>query len=151
MSTNSQHIRWVARFFILFYLLLISGTGNTFFWCKDAEASSHLESNLSGTCWFPCLSESEDYLPYESSFNASLTSSSDMGDCVDSPAHSSVITRTNQNILKSKSTVTDINTPNFPFILAKCLNAEYSGSTSLTHQLPPRQTLAALRTVVLLH
>ncbi len=151
MSTSSPHMRWVVRFFILFYLLLITSTGNTFFWCKDAEASSHLESNLSGTCWLPCLSESEDDSSYENALNTSLTFFSDLGACVDSPAHSSVITRTNQNILKSKSTVADINTPNFSFTLTKCLNAEYSGNTSLTHQLPPRQTLAALRTVVLLH
>lgn len=151
MLANSLQTKWVARSLVLIYLLLITSTGNAFFWCQDAENYSHLESNPSGTCWTPCNPEAEKQKCNEQTSKASAAISSDLGDCFDSPAYSSVITPSNQNRPKSKATVIDINTPNPPFILAKRLSAESLGNPLHVHQLPPRQALTALRTVALLH
>lgn len=151
MLKNSLHTKWVACFFVLIYLLLITSTGNAFFWCKDAETNPHLEFNLSGKCWTPCITEPEEQQRYEQTSSTNVVFSSTTDDCVDSPAYSSVVTSSNQNRSKNKVTITDINTPSLPIILAKRLSAESLGNLSPAHQLPPRQALTALRTVVLLH
>ena len=149
MLKSSLHTNWVVRVFVLIYLALITSTGNAFFWCQGAEATSHLEANLSGNCWTPCPPESNrhqcDELPAESS----ATFSSAIGDCFDSPAIASIITPSNQNNPKSKATVADINTPDPSFILANGLSAEGLENPPLVHKLPPRQALTALLTIVL--
>jgi hypothetical protein len=151
MLLRSLHTKRAARFFVLIYLLLITVTGNAFFWCTDAESSPHLESSLSGKCWMPCPSEPEERQRNEPTSNPSVAFSSDLGDCVDSPVYSSVITPSNQHRPKSKITETGIKTANSSFLLAKSLGAVCLGNPSLARQLPPRQALAVLRTVVLLH
>ena len=151
MLTNSLYTKWAVRFFVLIYLMLITSTGNAFFWCMDAETSPHLESNLSGKCWTPCSFEPEESQGNEQTSNAGAAFSSGMHGCVDSPALSSVITPTKQNNPKSKHSITDVNKLNSTFFLAKCLLADSLEKPFLAHQLPFRQTMAALRTVVLLH
>jgi len=142
--------KWVAQLFLCIYLLLITSTGNTFFWCMDAETNLHLESNSGGKCWTPCLSESEEHQVNEQAPNASGALSSDLGDCFDSPAYSSVTTHSTKSRTKNKVTATDVNASRPSFTPTQHLGAE-SGTPSLAHLLPPRQTLSALRTVVLLH
>ena len=150
MLTSSLHTKWIVRFFVLIYLLLITSTGNAFFWCKGAEAS-HLEVNLSGTCWTPCLPGSSRHQGNEQTSDTMAAFSAEIADCIDSPAYSSLITPATPNSPKSKVTVTEINASDSPFCLANCLSAECLGNPPLAHKLPPRQTLTALRTVVLLH
>ena len=151
MLNKSLHIKWVARFFILLYLLLSSSPGSTVFWCKDAEASTHLESNLGGSCWTPCLSESAAYLPFEGPSQEKSTLSSGRENCVDSPAHSSLIAHTNQKSPKTKFPGTDTSAPHFPSLLAKYGCSECLENPSDAQNLPTRQILTALSTVVLLH
>lgn len=149
MSTNSLHTKWVARFFVLIYLLLITSTGNAFFWCKDVKSNAHLESSLSGTCWMPCSSEQKEPQSDEQTSNESVVFSLDMSDCIDSPVCSSVLAPSNQKSPKNKATETDISTPNSSSLLAKCLSSN-PGTPSFAHHLPPRQALTALRTVIIL-
>ena len=149
--TSSLQTNWIARFFILIYLLLITSTGNAFFWCQDLESSVHLESNLSGTCWNPCAPGEKERQHRDKSSNTSEAFSLDMGDCIDSPVHSSAITPANQHRTKNKSALTDINTTNPSWLQTKSFRAESPGSLYLAQRLPPRQALTALRTIVLLH
>lgn len=149
MLTNSLHTKWMAQLLVLIYLLLMTSTGNAFFWCKDAEAPPHLEANLGGRCWIPCATDTEQH-PAQTS-NAGVTFSSGTGDCLDTPAYYSTATPAHQNRPKSKVSTADIDKPNSVCITAKRLSAEDLSSRPHSHQLPLRQTLASLRTVVLLH
>ena len=149
MLKNSLHTKWVARFFILIYLLLIASTANAFFWCKDVGADSHLESNYSGTCCFPCSPEQQEPHRNEQTSKTNSVFSLDMEDCIDSTVSSSVITPSTPKSPKNKTTLTDISTLNSSFLSAKFLRSGPK-TPPLTHQLPPRQTLTALRTISLL-
>lgn len=150
MLTNSLQTKWVAQFFICIYLLLITSTGNAFFWCKDAETDLHLESNLGGKCWTPCFSESEEHRPAEQPSGPGVDFSSGMGGCLDSPTYSSAATSSNKNRIKNKTTAANTNT-HHQFSVPKQHLGTGNGYSPCVHQRPPRQTLAALRTVVLLH
>jgi len=151
MLKNSLHTKWVVRFFVLIYLLLMTGTGNAFFWCKDAESHPHLESTPGGKCWMPCPSEPEEHQGFKHTPNAKVVFSSAKGDCIDLPAISSAITSSNQNRAKNKVSITVINTPDSPDIQAERFSVENLSGPAPAHQLPLRQSLTALRTIVLLH
>lgn len=151
MLKNSLHKKWATRFFVLIYLLLISSTGNAFFWCQDAEASSHLETNPGGTCWMPCSAESDGQHHDDQTPRKGAVITTEEGECLDSPVYSSAITPSNQNRTKNKATFTDINTQDPLFIQAMRLGVDNPRSTFSIQQLPPRQTMTALRTVVLRH
>jgi hypothetical protein len=150
MLTKSLHSKWVAQLFVLMYLLLITSTGNAFFWCTGAETSSHLESNPGGKCWTPCHSEPEENQRNEQTPKKSVVFSSGMDDCADFPVYSTVITSQHQNRLKSRIIETDNNTPSPLSITIRRLNNESLGILPLPDQLPPRLALTAFRTVALL-
>lgn len=148
MLMNSLQTKWVARFFVLAYLLLITSTANAF-WCQDVEADSHLESNPAGTCWFPCTPEEQEAQRNEQAPAAGMAFSAEGEDCFDSPVHSSGIIPSNQKEPKNKTTVTETNSFNSFFSLDRRLTADL-GYPGVAHQLPPQQALIALRTISLL-
>lgn len=147
MLTGIIQANSIAGFLGIVYLLLVNCSGHTYFWCKADESKSHLESNLSGSCWMPCETEPEGLRPGEQAFNACVVAAGS-GECIDSPLFSSGITPSNQKSPKSRAAAVAV------------YSADISASVLIKHsnfakppfarQLPPRQAMASLRAVSLL-
>lgn len=147
MLINTLHTRWVTRLFVLIYLLLSFSTANAAFWCLDEQSSPHLETSPIGKCWTDC--DPED--PALQSSKAELLWKSSENDCLDSPAYSSALTSMSRTISPNRIAALDTDSINPPDIFNQSLEASLFASLTLPAQLPTTQTLAALRTVVLLH
>lgn len=143
----------VARLLILVYLLVGLGLGNGLFWCQESGAFTHAEYSLSGECQFvqdSCLTAYEQQESDERLSPTPLLWSSS-ADHLDSPASHSL---------------SHAPAPKYKDLPAAPMAADWSASRllpernlpvisltglNLAAQPPPSQTLAALRTVVLLN
>jgi len=147
MLISTLHTRLVTRLFVLIYLLLSFSTANAAFWCLDEQSSPHLETNPIGKCWIDC--DPED--PALQSNKAEVNWTTSENDCLDSPAYSSALTSTFRTNSPNRIAALDIDSINHPLITNQASEASLFVNLNLPTQLPTTQTLAALRTVVLLH
>lgn len=152
MLTATLHKRWLTRFFVLSYLLLSLGTANASFWCHEEENSSRLEFNLTGRCWTSCNTLEEDF-PYSGeAAAAAATLGSAVGvDCLDTPVHSSTITRSNRTSPLNKIAPANIAAHHPSYNPAHLAEPAYFTGINSAAQLPTPQGLTTLSTVVLLH
>ena len=152
MLTSTRQTKWIARFYVLIYLLLSTSAANASFWCQGAEASSHLESSPAGKCLADCALDAEAPQFRNATIKTAATlSGMAAADCFDSPACLSALPPSNQSSPRSKVAVIDLCTSDL--FLFSAINSNYvnAGNPSFIFQLPPRQAMTALRTVALLH
>lgn len=151
MLTSTRHTMWIARFFVLIYLLVSIGTANASFWCQEPESTSHLESNPVGECWTAPPFEVDELLCCEEITKPGVFLSVQEEDCFDYPVYSSVLTPSNRTSPLSKIATIDTVLITQPFISSKDSGIARFANLALASQLPHPQALVALRTVVLLH
>jgi hypothetical protein len=151
MLTSRLHTRWITRFFVLLYLLLSFSTANAAFWCQGEQDSPHLESSPIGKCWTNCSSEDASLLQDKAHSGVPLFWSAPEDECLDSPVYSSVLPSSVRTNSATRIAAIDFDSVHIPFITTSGSAATHFGFQKPPFQLPATQTLAALRTVVLLH
>jgi hypothetical protein len=149
MLTSPLHTIWVARFFILIYLLISVSTANASFWCHEPGSSPHFESNPAGEC-FPARPAENDEC-CEKTTEPGVLLSVQMEGCFDAPVYSSVITPANRTSPLNKITATDLSQINPRRTLIKSSGTAHVFDLSIASKLPLSQTLKALHSVILLH
>lgn len=151
MLINSLHKRWVMRFFVLIYLLLSFSTASASFWCHGEQRSSYLESGPVGRCWTACGSEGVRLKDHTELNKAELSRMMPGDDCLDLQVYSSALTSSTRSNVPHRIVVLDIDPADYPFVTLPGFEASPVIKQSIPSRLPPTQTSAALRTIVLLH
>lgn len=143
MDSISSRKKIIARLLVLTYLLIGAGLGNALILCQEAEAYSHLEYNVSGSCKTLCGSDAET-----GSRPVELPAWEDAG-CLDTPLALSIshAQRTGVKTPEPRFLTIDRDTPGCP-VAAHPASPRPSRPRD-AHPLPAR-SLVALRTIVLL-
>ncbi len=151
MLTSTIHTRWIARLFVLIYLLISVSTANACFWCQGTENTSHLELNPVGSCWALPALEDDELSCCKEITKQGVSLSVPEEACFDYPVYSSVLIPSNRTSPLSKITALDITLTPLPS--TPCKPSGIARFANLTHasQLPHHQALTAMRTVILLH
>jgi len=150
MLANTLHTKWVTQFLVLLYLLITVTTANGSFWCQESGNPSHLESNPAGECWDLSPSEEDKPVCCEEIITPGVFLSVQEEDCFDSPAYSSILTRSNRTSPLSKISITDTVSIAQPFNPSTDSGIARFANLTPASQLPPPQALTVLRTVILL-
>ncbi|SEA48614.1 hypothetical protein SAMN05660420_02255 [Desulfuromusa kysingii] len=151
MLINILQATWIARSFMLIFLLISASTTHASFWCHEPGRTAHLMSNPVGECWAASSHAESELRCADKITETSVFFSTDEDDCIDSPVCSSVLTSSNRTSPLSKITTSDI-----ALIATRFNNPTASGIVSFSHlplasRLPHPQALTALRTVILRH
>lgn len=146
MAHRSHRKSWVSGFLLLAYLLVGGGIGHGLIWCHEADAFSHLEYNLSGSCQEACP-PGDSTAPSNSRQGGLSCASAAAADCLDSP------------VALSHAASAKLRLPS-PAVLVTAWAGRVSRDASRPEvsprrrapsAQPPSQALVALRSTVLLH
>jgi hypothetical protein len=150
MPTATRQYRRVAGFILLLFLLFTIDSANAF-WCTGAENIAHLESNAVGECWGRCHSEGSDRQTLSRSLAKSVQLKAGGDNCVDTPIHS-YLTLSDQFELSQPDFTVELSSWEEEQSARPSIDvADWQRQRIIAQQLPPPQSLIALRTVVLLH
>jgi len=149
MLMKTRHATWIGHLLLVVFLLSSVSISNASFWCQDAESSAHLVSSP-GTCQvISPVTKDQQLCCEEIDRTGEFLSIPSVG-CFDFPVFSSVSPSTNRSTSPSRIAVPPLEMEETPSTLG--INSQIApfADRSLAFQLPSRQALTSLQTIILL-